>query len=212
MRHDQKILAIGAHHDDVELGCGGSLLKWGSLGHEITVLTASRSGYCDAQGHTIRSNAIAREEGRKAADFMGAKLIEGGFETFALEFSEPLNCLILEALECIRPDIVLTHWSGDVHHDHQAVALSTLHCCRHVPRILMYRSNWYSSDRTFQARFLVDISKTFEQKRTLIDIYASERRRTGALWEQYIASQSRWLGHQAGVSYAEGFEVVKWLE
>lgn len=205
------ILAIGAHFDDVELGCGGSLLAWKGQGHAITIFVVSRSGYRDPQGTVIRSDATARAEGIAAADYIGAKLIEGDIPTFELEFAEPLNKKLMDVLHSVQPDMVLTHWSGDVHHDHQALALASLHCCRHIPRLLMYCVNWYESDQRFDPRFFVDISATLEKKTELIEMYRSENGRTGGLWLDYVRASARMTGLRAGVQYAEGFEVVKWL-
>ena len=205
------ILAIGAHFDDVELGCGGSLLLWKNQGHDITVFVASLSGYRDSQGSSIRSDETAYAEGVKAADYLGAKLIMGNFPTFDVEFAEPLNRKLIDASNIIQPDIVLTHWSGDVHHDHKSLALASLHCLRHTPKLLMYCANWYESNQRFDPRFFVDISDTFEGKLELIEIYRSEKTRTGELWIDYVRSQSRLMGLKAGVQYAEGFEVIKWL-
>lgn len=208
----KKILAIGAHYDDVELGCGGSLLMWKDQGHDITIFTASLSGYRDPEGNVIRSDETARAEGVKAANYLEAKLITGDFPTFELEFAEPLNCKLMDVLHNVKPDIVLTHWGRDVHHDHRAVALASLHCCRHIPRLLTYYSNYYESDWPFDPRFFVDISDMFEKKIELIKIYRSEKSRTGELWIDYVRSQSRLMGLKVGVQYAEGFEAVKWLE
>ncbi len=211
MKEGKKVLAIGAHFDDVELGCGGTLLNWKDQGYDITIFTASMSGYQDSQGNVIRSDETAHAEGIKASKYIGANLIRGSFPTFELEFSEPLNCKLIEVSDAVKPDIVLTHWNGDVHHDHRVVALASLHCCRHISRLLMYCSNWYESDRRFDPRFFVDISDTFERKLELIEIYRSEKTRTGELWIDYVRSQSRLMGLKAGVQYAEGFEVIKWL-
>ena len=206
-----KILAIGAHFDDVELGCGGSLMAWREQGHKITIFVASRSGYRDPQGTVVRPDDTARSEGIASAKYIGAELIEGNFPTFELEFAEPLNCKLMDVLHKVQPDTVLTHWSGDVHHDHRAVALASLHCCRHIPRLLTYCSNYYESNMCFDPRFFVDISGTINDKITLIEIYRSENIRTAGGWVDYVRSQAGLMGAKAGVQYAEGFEVVKWL-
>jgi len=205
------ILAIGAHFDDVELGCGGSLFQWKKLGHEIIIFVASISGYSNSQGDIIRSDSVAYEEGVNAANFLGADLITGGFSTFDVEFAEPLNRKLIDVSNQVQPDIVLTHWSGDVHHDHKFLSLATLHCYRHIPKLLMYCANWYEADNRFDPRFFIDISDTFTKKKELIEIFQSENKRTKGIWMDYIQAQSRLFGLKAGVKYAEGFEVVKWL-
>ena len=207
-----KILAIGAHFDDVELGCGGSLLKWKAQGHRIAVFVATRSGYRDAKGRVVRTDRVARSEGVKAAKVLGARLYEGGFPTFEIKFAEPLNHKILAVLGEVNPDLVLTHWTGDTHHDHRELARATLHCCRHVRRVLLYRSNWYESGTRFKPRFYLDISSTLEKKIRLIRLHKSEFSRTRGDWEKFVRAEASLAGLKAGCDYAERFEALKWLE
>jgi len=205
------ILAIGAHFDDLELGCGGSLLLWKSQGHHITIFIASKSGYTDSKGNIIRSNEIAFNEGQHAAEYIGANLIVGDIPTFDVAFSEPLNCKLIDISNTFKPDLVLTHWNGDVHHDHKSLSLATMHCFRHTQKLLMYCTNWYESNQRFDPRFFVDISDTFDSKLKLIEIYQSENNRTGGKWIDFIKAQSILFGLKTGVQYAEGFEIVKWV-
>lgn len=206
------VLAIGAHHDDVELGCGGALLAWRAGGASITVFTASTSGYRDAQGREVRPDAEARAEGHRAAALLGATLLTADFPTFGLQPTEPLRQALLGALEQARPDVVLTHWTGDVHQDHRAVAQATLHVARHVPRLLAYRSNWYNGDRPFDARHFVDITAHLEGKVRLVETFASENARTQGRWVAWTRQLAAVTGLTVGVDAAEGFEVVRWLE
>ena len=207
-----RILATGAHFDDVELGCGGSLMKWKGEGHQIFIYVATHSGYDDPEGRAVRDRDVARTEGVAAAAMLGADLLEGGGPTLKLQFGEALNTDVTLVVSRIEPDLVLTHWSGDVHHDHKALNSSVVHCCRHVQRLLTYRSNWYESGRHFDPRYCVDISKNMQQKIELIERYASENGRTGGKWCDYARVQARTLGLANGVEFAEGFEMLKWLE
>lgn len=206
-----QILAIGAHFDDIELGCGGSLLHWKQQRHKITLFVATQSGYDDPQGRPIRSSQSALTEGQAAARYIDAELLTGDWPTFCIEFDESLNASLVDLIQTLKPDLLLTHWGHDVHHDHQVLAKASLHCSRHVPRLLTYRSNWYCGDRSFKPNFFVDISKTFTKKQELIQIYASENRRTNGSWIDYITAEAKRMGLIAGTAYAEGFEVIKWL-
>ena len=105
-----------------------------------------------------------------------------------------------------------THWTGDIHHDHQAVARASLHSCRHVPRLLMYRSNWYHSTLDFRGNFYVDITDYLDIKEQAVRAHASEIERTGAKWINFFRNEAENAGQRIGVKYAEVFEVVKWLE
>ncbi len=204
-----KILAIGAHADDVELGCGGSLLKWAAAGHEITIFTATDSAYAAPDGTVIRSAETARTEAEAAAKKIGARLITGDFKTFALTFSEPLNAGLIEVIGEVGPDMVLTHWSGDSHPDHQALASATLHACRRVPTVLTYASNGYPGFTTFDGRTHVDISDVLEDKLALVSLFDSENTRTDGAWVDSLRDHAAVCGRITGVDHAESFGVVK---
>jgi LmbE family N-acetylglucosaminyl deacetylase len=206
------ILAIGAHYDDIELGCGGSLAKHIAQGDNVYAYVATFSGYRSSDNEIVRSNEIALLEGKNAMDILGVELISGTFNTLELEFSEPLNIEILRIVEQKRIDRVYTHWIGDIHHDHAALARASLHSCRHVPRMLMYRSNWYHAPIEFHGNYYIDISHYFEKKELAIRAQVSEMDRTGHKWIEFFRNEAINAGQRIGVKYAEVFEVVKWLE
>ena len=207
------ILAIGAHFDDVELGCGGSLAKHVQRGDKVYVYIATVSGYTDHNQRTIRTNETALEEGRNAIAILGAEeLICGQFKTLEVEFVASLNHEIVRLVQEKSIDLVYCHWVGDIHHDHQAVAKASLHACRHVPRLLMYRSNWYHSPSSFTQNFYVDISNTVDIKEKAILAHASEVERTGKKWIRFFRNEAENAGQRIGVQYAEVFQLLKWLE
>lgn len=206
------ILAIGAHFDDIELGCGGVLARHVAKGDEVFAYVATVSGFKDANRHIIRNNDVALKEGKAAMSALGVDLICGKFKTLEVEFVEPLNVEILRIVEDKKIDLVYTHWVGDIHHDHQAVARASLHSCRHVPRLLMYRSNWYHSDLNFKANFYVDITEYWQKKEEAILAHRSELERTRFKWLAFFKNEAENAGQRIGVKYAEVFEVVKWLE
>src|SRR6185295_2589598 len=159
------VLAIGAHFDDVELGCGGTLAKRAKDGDNVYVYVATVSGFSNHYNKTVRSNAIARKEAQKAMQILGVtELICGEFKTLRVEFVDALNVEILRIVEEKAIELVISHWPGDIHHDHQAVGKASIHSCRHVPRQLLYRSNWYHSTEDFRGTFYVDITDTWELK------------------------------------------------
>ena len=206
-----KILAIGAHADDVEIGCGGSLAKWSDEGHDITIFTATNSAYTGPDGTLVRSAEAAATEAAKAAEIIGASLITGPFDCFSLNFAEPLNATLLNLVEELNPDMVLTHWEGDTHPDHQALSKASLHVSRRAPSVLMYASNWYAGTASFEPRFYVDISEYLERKLELIAVFKSELNRVGDSWARHCSAQATAYGLQTGCAYAEGFRVVKHL-
>ena len=206
------VLAIGAHFDDIELGCGGTLAKHVAKGDNVFAYVATTSGYLSPDKIEIRTNDIAHSEGVAAMAALGVHLICGKFATLAIEFTDDLNIEIIRIVEREKIDIVYSHWVGDIHHDHQAVARASLHSCRHVPNLLMYRSNWYHSNLDFRGNFYVDITETWNKKVSSIEAHRSELDRTGHKWIEFFKNEALNAGQRIGTKYAEVFEVVKWLE
>lgn len=206
------VLAIGAHFDDVELGCGGVLARHVAAGDAVFAYVATVSGFSNQYEQSIRSNIVAKSEAEQAMKILGIQeLICGQFKTLQIEFTDNLNMEILRIVDSKKIDLVYTHWVGDIHHDHQAVARASLHSCRHVPRLLMYRSNWYHSTHDFRGNFYVDITRFWATKESAIRAHVSEITRAGEKWISFFKNEAQNAGQRIGVPYAEVFEVVKWL-
>jgi LmbE family N-acetylglucosaminyl deacetylase len=206
------ILAIGAHFDDIELGCGGTLAKHVANGDKVYSYVATVSGFTSPDNKLIRSNEVAFSEGKEAMDILGVELICGNFNTLEVEFTEELNVQILRIVEDKKIEKVYTHWIGDIHHDHSAVAKASLHSCRHIPRMLMYRSNWYNSNLNFRGNFYVDITVFLDKKLDSVEAHKSEMARTRKKWINFFRNEAENAGQRIGVKYAEVFELIKWLD
>ncbi len=206
-----RVLAIGAHFDDLELGCGGTLARHVDEGDEVIGLIVSSSEYSNLDGKVLRSGEIAEKEGEEASKIIGYKLYTGNVPTYMIEPQEEIHKKLLEIIESNKIDTIYTHWDGDVHHDHRNLAIATLHVSKHVNRVLMYSSNWYDSSVTFQVNYYVDISETWDRKEQAIRCYTSEMNRVGDSWILYFKNQSLNYGFKNNVKYAEGFKVVKWF-
>jgi len=207
------ILAIGAHFDDVELGCGGALARHANNGDKVYVFVATVSGFTNQYDQSVRTSEVARTEAEAAMRILGVQqLFCGEFKTLEVEFVDSLNIEILKLVQELEIDLVYCHWSGDIHHDHQAVARASLHSCRHVPRLLMYRSNWYHSTSNFRGNFYVDVTESWDIKERAIRAHVSEMERTGSKWINFFRNEAENAGQRIGVRYAEVYEVVKWLQ
>jgi LmbE family N-acetylglucosaminyl deacetylase len=207
------VLAIGAHFDDVELGCGGALAMHVRQGDTVFVYVATVSGFADHYNRNVRDAGTALREAQAAMGVLGVKdLICGQFKTLNIEFEDALNVEIIKIVNERKIDLVYSHWSEDIHHDHKAVAQASLHSCRHVPRLLMYRSNWYHSTREFRGNFYVDITDTWTTKERAILAHESEVERTGRKWIKFFRSEAENAGQRIGVPMAEVFEIVKYLK
>lgn len=205
------VLAIGAHFDDVELGCGGALAKHVQNGDHVVVFIATNSEFCSQDGTVLRSRDVAMKEAENASKIIGYHLICGDIPTFYLEYAERVNKELVRIIEENKVDLVYTHWNHDIHHDHRNLSLSTLHAARHVKRVLMYHSNFYISEEPFHRNFYIDISNTWEIKEKAVRAYQSEIQRVGVDWLTYFRQEACNNGLEIGVKYAEAFQMVKWI-
>lgn len=207
-----KVLAIGAHFDDLELGCGGALARHCLKEDRVVGFVATVSGFIDANGKIVRDDASAKREAMEASKIIGYDLLTGDFPTFNIEFNDVLNTRMTKLIGEQEPDLIYTHWTNDVHHDHRNLALSTLHAARHIPRILMYRSNFYGGNETFIENFFVDITATWDNKEKALKAYETEMRRTNYEWVDWLRMDAINQGRKIGKRYAEAFQAVRWME
>lgn len=205
-----QVLAIGAHFDDVELGCGGTLAAHAEAGDSVHILIATASAWTAPDGRAMRDAGQAAAEGRAAAAILGAaEVVCAGLATNTLAAGDPLSGILRGHIDRIRPELVYTHWSGDAHPDHRALAAASLGAARHVPGLLAYRSNLYAGERAFNGVLRVDISHTLERKQAALRAHASEWSRVGRDWLASVIAQNLADGGAIGVGAAECFEVVK---
>ena len=203
------ILAIGAHFDDIEIGCGGTIARAKALGHSVFGYVASASGYNSLDNSIQRSNEIALEEGKKSASFLGYELIYDEFETTKLKNCDDLVQIIEKIVIGKKIDLILTHWINDVTEDHRAIASATAIATRKGFNVLMYKSNFYRLNKPFNATVFIDISEFIDKKKQAILIHQSEVEKFGQGWCDAILSQNRIYGQKSNCMFAEGFEPIK---
>lgn len=209
---NKKFWFIGAHYDDVEIGCGGTAAKMIFEGNECYATIVTKSGYKDETGKVIRDNEVALREGMQGLKLLGFEennISHLNFETGKLEHNlELIHCLEAE-IKKIQPDVVFTHWTHDVHQDHVATAKATLTVTRKTGSVLMYRPNWYRQDVPFLETVFVDVSDHYSAKKVAINAHESEVKKFGKDWETFIEAQDLARGMEIGAKYAESFQLVK---
>jgi LmbE family N-acetylglucosaminyl deacetylase len=205
------ILAVGAHFDDVELACSGTLMKHVDNGDNVTIMVVTDSAYRNADGVLVRSAEVAYEEGKKAAEMIGAEMICLNYKTFEVPFDDYLGREILDHIEKRNIECIYSHWVNDIHRDHQCAGRSAMMAGRHVPRFLMYRSNYYDTEAHFHGNFYSDITPYMDRKVGVIKSHKSELERVKYKWLDFFMNQNSNEGQKIGVKYAECFEVVRYL-
>ena len=206
----RNILAIGAHFDDIELGCGGTIARHVKNGDNVIMLVLTNSAYYNYDGTPIRTVEVAKKEGENAAKILGVdNLISVGLETKTLQYGFELIEIINKVIDENNIDIIYTHWDKDVHQDHSAIGRATLNAGRHVKNILMYRSNWYHTSFEFRGNYYVDISDFMDIKIASVKAHENEYRKFGDGWIEFFVNENRNAGQKIGCQYAEAFEVIK---
>ena len=197
-----KILAIGAHPDDIEVGCAGNLLKYSKAGchHEIYLLVMTNGGRGGEE-------AVRTSEQERSAAIMRAKdLIWGGFND--TELSSHMNRMVSEIEVLIRkihPDFIFVNDGNDTHQDHRTLCKATVSATRYVKNVLFYE---VPTTVNFSPLVFVDIKDTLEQKIDSLLAHQSQVMKTnieGLTIADMAKSTAVFRGIQGRVQYAEGF-------
>jgi LmbE family N-acetylglucosaminyl deacetylase len=201
-----KILIIGAHPDDYELGMAGTIARHVKNGDEVYAIIVTG-------GEKIGSAKERKKEAEESARFLGVKSLFflRLVDTMVSEGSETIDLLEKYCLQ-IKPDRVYTHSVTDSHQDHRNTAKATISACRNVKQLLFYESP--STEVNFSPNFFVDISEFLDQKIFSLELYKSLNKsgQRRYLEIEAIKGGAFFRGYQARLRYAEAFEVFKFVE
>lgn len=208
-----KIMAIGAHLDDIEIACGGTLAKAIQAGHDVKVLIMSKSGYTNKEGHIQRSDELAVEEGMDALHTLGLSDIEIlDFPTKDIPFrSDVVNAIDVRMAQ-YNPDIIFTHHPFDTHQAHEGVAKATIAAARRKNTVFFYEPITPSgrSYVPFKPSLYVDIESTLDKKIASLKCHKSEYNKFGAEdWIEGVRCRCGFRGYEIGKKYAEAFEILR---
>lgn len=196
-----RVLAFGAHPDDLEVGAGGLLARLSAEGADVTMAIVA-----------IPNNA----EQRRAEASKGAEVIDA--ELFVLYEDRPARVEDIPMHELVRrfdqivgdvrPDLVITHSANDLHWDHSLVNRATVSALRRTPcDLLAFLS---SPEMNAQARAIgqcfADISTSVDTKIAAISAHASQLAKLDLESSRDLA---RAMGRISGYAYAEAYEVLR---
>jgi len=199
------ILAIGAHPDDIEFGCGGTLIKYSQQGHNIFLLVLTDGSFGgDPQ--------IRKDEQAQAARFMNTReLFWGGFNDTELVDNRELILKIEEVIRKVNPDIIFLNYGEDVHQDHRATSQAAVSASRYVREVLFYE---VPTTQRFEPEIFVDIQDVLDKKLQLLKIHSSQVDKTrieNLTILESAQSCANFRGFQGRVKYAEGFKALRVL-
>lgn len=188
-----KVLVIAAHPDDEVLGAGGTIAKYVAEGAEVKVLIVTDGSTSQYRDDPKLQEILEekKKETRNAMDILGvSEVLYGGMPDMKLDMTEHIlvNQSIERVIEEFQPNIVFTHYHGDVNLDHQCVSRSTLVACRPVVdqcvrELYAYyvpsSTDWnvQNNINTFTPNVFVDISgECAEKKYRSMACYSTELR------------------------------------
>ena len=207
-----KILAVGAHLDDIELACGGTLAKAVSKNHQVKMIVMSESGYMNYDGRIMRTSEEALQEGRNAAEILGVHDIEIlQFDSKDIPYHYEVIEILDQKIQEYQPDVIFTHWVFDTHQAHEGTAKSTITAARRHNDIYMYEPI-YPAGRSyvaFRPQMHIDIGGYEEQKLEALRQHKTEYKKFGDQWIEWTKARAAYRGYEMGRQYAEAFEIVR---
>lgn len=197
-----KVLAIGAHPDDIELGCAGALGRHVAAGDEVTMLVMT-PGELGPQGLTSR----AREQ-EAAAAILGARLVWGPFGDGSIPMGREAVQAVDEVVAAIGADVVYAHAPSDTHQDHVATSAAALAAGRRLARVLFYQS---PSTTSFDPTVFVNVETTLSDKLDSLRAHWSQVMQCAMVDLEAVEVGARYWGSRAKISYAEAFESPRFV-
>jgi LmbE family N-acetylglucosaminyl deacetylase len=203
------VVCIGAHPDDPETGCGGTLAKLVSEGHHVSIvyLTRGEAGLKNADRDTASRQRTA--EAIHAAAVLGATAVFAnqidGQTSTDNHHSQEFTAL----LTSLQPDIVFTHWPLDTHRDHRNAAQLAYEAWEALEEsfaLVYYEVMTGVQTHHFEPNCFVDISSTSTQKRSAV--YAHVCQNPDRFYP-YHETMEKERGSEAQLLRAEAFVVVR---
>ena len=175
------ILAIAAHPDDIELICGGTLVRAKMLGRSTGILDLA-AGELASRG----TPELRAKEAAKAARVMGVSVRENlGLPDGGIQNTPETRARVAVVIRKLHPDVVITHSLHGRHPDHPIVAQLVRDACfvaglkkvepkipAHRPRKVLHALSFREDNQ--KPTFVVDISDAFEKKLEAIGCYESQ--------------------------------------
>jgi bacillithiol biosynthesis deacetylase BshB1 len=220
------VLAIAAHRDDVELTCGGTLIKMKELGYTTGIVDMTQ-GEMGTRG----SAEIREQESQKAAEVLGLSVRENlSLPDAKLELNMEAKRRVAQKLRDLRPHVaILPYWDAR-HPDHYTASKIAYEACfiaglskmdlqgtAHRPFKIIYSTLY----REVEPTFIVDITAQFEKRLQAITCYNSQFKDSKIGGEIFppldnlvdqIHTVCRYFGSLIGVKYGEPFLVKEKMQ
>ena len=223
------ILAIGAHPDDVESSCGGTLAKYAKMGHKVFTATATNGNIGSATLPMDEIAAIRKEEARRAAAHIGAEYICLDYDDEMFYEDKNARLKFIDLVRYCKADVILTHNPKDYNPDHELTSKIINDIAVMIPiakiqtrnapydkiPIIAYFEPVYGLG--FIPTHYVDITDTMETKMAMLREHQSQVSWMQDNYKDTVGDKdffenyytiAKYRGIQCGVEYAEGFRMA----
>ncbi|MBI1846962.1 MAG: PIG-L family deacetylase [Candidatus Rokubacteria bacterium] len=199
------VLAIGAHPDDIEYGCGGTLTLYAQRGHEVHLFVAS-------DGAHGGDAAVRHQEQQDSALVIGAReVFWGGYPDTEVPLGRELIARIEGVIRQVRPQMIFVNSPDDTHQDHRHLAQAAVSATRYVPNFVFFE---VPSTQNFTPNCYTNIEKVLDRKLACLEAHHSQVAKTNIedlTILELAVSCANFRGIQARVKYAEAFQSVRLL-
>jgi LmbE family N-acetylglucosaminyl deacetylase len=202
-----RILVAGAHPDDPESGCGGTIARYVDEGHSVVILYLTR-GEAGIRGKSHdEAAAIRTAEAKKACEILKARpvfagQIDGSTEVNAQRYDE-----IRKLIDVESPDVIFTQWPIDTHRDHRACSLLAYDAWLRLGRkaaLYYYEVDLGAQTQCFRPTHFVDITAVEPTKRAACFAHESQGASTD-FYPKFHAKMQQFRGMEGGFALAEAF-------
>jgi len=224
----KNVLVVAAHPDDEVLGCGGTIAKYSKDNNIYLVILGEgiSSRYIQRNEGKKKELLQLRKDSQKVGELLGIKEIfffalpDNRFDTVSfLDIVKKVE----EIIKKIKPEIIYTHYSGDLNIDHRLTFQAVLTATRpvkgcsvkeiysfEIPSSTEWSFGKIEKDKIFNPNIFEDISDALETKLKALKAYKNEIRKFPhpRSSKTIRAMATRW-GSVAGLKYAEAFELTR---
>lgn len=223
------ILAIGAHPDDIETSCGGTLAKYAKMGHKVFTATATNGNVGSATLSMEEIAAIRKEEARRAAAHIGAEYVCLDYDDEMFFEDKAARLAFIDLVRYCKADVILTHNPEDYNPDHELTSKIINDIAVMIPVEKIKTKNPAYDKIPIIAYFepvnglgfvptdYVDITDTMEIKMAMCREHKSQISWMQDNYKDTMADKdffenyytiAKYRGIQCGVQFAEGFRMA----
>ncbi len=197
------LIAVGAHPDDIELGCGGTIKAATATGKKVIAIYLTK-------GEESGNPDTRLCESKKALSILGVNdVFFGDFKDTEIPSSHTAIKFLEDFYDKYQPDTILTHTTHDTHQDHRQIAWLSLAAFRNVSKLLAYETPRATGE--FSPNYFIDISNYIQFKWEALKCHLTQKSKRYLNYESMI-NLSSYRGSQVGLHAAEAYEVIRYVD